>query len=474
MGTGAETMALIEQEKPDLLLVDITYSGDQAQIEKMLRQKGRPEIPLVVLVSNLDEETVEKLSDLEPLRCLIKPFRQYELKFCIRSALRQGETIRRLREAGSVEADITARSQAAINPVGLGVMILKDERVTGLNRAAARMIDLSPEKMGDASLDRLAEIFQVSREEFKAIFNEELTAYPDASNTRLFKFRSRSGPARWMELSAGPLSFPDNRPGALLYLRDVTRMAVAEAERRTREIELQYAQKMEAVGTLAGSLALEFDRMMNNLRADSRALLNSGRTDRAITDCLELIDRAVLQGAELTAKMSGFSRRESRPFTRLNLNDLLKEIAVLLRGSLSDRIDIKLDLTRRNTFVLANARQMEQVVLNLAANACEAMPEGGELFFRTRLRNAGRDDTDSKGVGSVALIVEDTGVGIPTDRLPRIFEPFYSSKTEDAEAGLGLSMALSIVRNHGGEISVQPKQSQGVRFVVTLPTVVED
>ena len=131
----------------------------------------------------------------------------------------------------------------------------------------------------------------------------------------------------------------------------------------------------------------------------------------------------------------------------------------------SDRIDIKLDLTRRKTFVWANARQMEQVVLNLATNAREAMPEGGGLVLRTRLN----DDSGQKGIKCVSLIVEDTGVGISANRLPRIFEPFFTSKKEEAEAGLGLSVALSIVRNHGGDIYVQPKETKGTRFVVTLP-----
>ena len=279
MGTGGDSKALIDREKPDLLLIDVAYPDDHAQIESMSRRKGQPVIPLVLLVSNLDEETVEKLADLEPLRCLIKPYRQYELKHCIRSALRQGEILGQLREARSVKADIEAPIRAVINQAGLGVVVLKNERVTCLNQAAAHLIDRSSEKMAGLSLDRLAEFFQISREEFRLVFRAEKTDSSEVSGARTFRFRSRSGERRWVELSAGPIAFPDSQPGWLLYLRDVTQMAVAETERQTREIQYQYAQKMEAVGALAGSLALEFNRMMSDLRAGARAVLSSDHAE---------------------------------------------------------------------------------------------------------------------------------------------------------------------------------------------------
>jgi PAS domain S-box-containing protein len=230
----------------------------------------------------------------------------------------------------------------------------------------------------------------------------------------------------------------------------------------THELELQQqlnqAQKMEAVGQLAGGVAHDFNNLLQAMLSLTQVLL-AHRTDpeRVAADAAEL-EQQVKHGAALTRQLLLFSRRETAQPETLDLNEVVREASKLLRRLLKATIAVKLRLTERKLPVEADRGQLEQVLFNLAVNAADAMPEGGELAIAT-----GSD------VSTVWFQVADTGGGIPAEIRQRIFEPFFTTKGEGRGTGLGLAVVHGIVAQHGGRIAFESREGQGTTFTITLP-----
>jgi PAS domain S-box-containing protein len=256
-----------------------------------------------------------------------------------------------------------------------------------------------------------------------------------------------------------------------VYSRDITDDKQAAEERKRLTLQLQQAQKMEAIGTLAGGIAHDFNNLLMAIQGNVSLVLfdlePSDQRHRLLTN----IEKLVGSGAELTSKLLGYARRgkyESRP---LLPNDLVRETAETF-GRMRKDIRIHCDLADGLKRIIADRGQLEQVLLNLFVNAADAMPNGGQLLLETR--NATHHDIPAKGYtvtpgGYVRLSVRDTGVGMDRETMVRIFDPFFTTKRMGRGTGLGLASAYGIVKGHGGYIDVESEKGAGSVFYVYLP-----
>jgi signal transduction histidine kinase/ActR/RegA family two-component response regulator len=230
------------------------------------------------------------------------------------------------------------------------------------------------------------------------------------------------------------------------------------AEREAAEDQLRQSQKMEAVGRLAGGVAHDFNNLLLAISGYSDFLLEGLARGSRLHGYAEEICRAADRAAGLTRQLLAFSRRQVLEPRVMSLNDALHETVNMLRRLLGADVELTTDLDPELAPIEADPGQINQVLLNLALNARDAMPEGGTIALRTR--NAG---------DHVLLSVADTGSGMDVETMSHIFEPFFTTKEPGRGTGLGLSTVYGIVRQSGGTIDVETAPGAGTTFTVSLP-----
>jgi two-component system cell cycle sensor histidine kinase/response regulator CckA len=253
--------------------------------------------------------------------------------------------------------------------------------------------------------------------------------------------------------------------------------AIDTTEQRALEMQIAQGQKMQAVGQLAGGIAHDFNNMLTAIIGFSDFLLMNHRpTDPAFQDIMNIKQNAN-RAAGLVRQLLAFSRQQTLRPQVLQLGDVLSELSILLGRLLGENIELTLDQAGDLWPVKADLHQFEQVIINLAVNARDAMPEGGKLTIRTA--NVG--EADSRGLGHpelvpgeyVAIEVEDTGCGMTPEVRQKIFEPFFSTKEIGRGTGLGLSTVYGIVKQTGGYIFADSELGRGTTMRVYLPRYVE-
>ncbi len=256
-------------------------------------------------------------------------------------------------------------------------------------------------------------------------------------------------------------------------LRERERLLEAEVEERKRaeealrrsEAKLLRSQRMEAMGRLAGGIAHDFNNLMTTVLGYADELDDPKVTRAELDEGLCEIRRAAERATRLTGQLLAFSRRQVLKLQALDLNHIVREMESMLRRVLGEDVEVRTELEADLPGVVADPSQLEQVLLNLAVNARDAMAEGGTLTLRT---SRGRSGAEGTAV-SVRLRVEDSGQGISEDVRPHIFEPFFTTKETGQGTGLGLSTVYGIVRQSGGRIEVESQPGAGAAFVIDLP-----
>jgi PAS domain S-box-containing protein len=246
-------------------------------------------------------------------------------------------------------------------------------------------------------------------------------------------------------------------------------------KRKQLEEELRQAQKMEAVGRLAGGVAHDFNNLLTIITGRSALLLGRLKADDPLRRSVELIQKTSDRAAALTRQLLAFSRKQVLQRRVLDLNTVVEDTSAMLRRLIGEDIELSLVLRAGAGRVNADPGQLEQALLNLAVNARDAMPKGGMLRLETdaaRLEPSpvGRPDALPPGPYAVLRVI-DTGVGMDPATQARIFEPFFTTKAPGKGTGLGLSMVHGVVRQHGGEIRVRSVVDGGTTFEIYLPQV---
>lgn len=286
-----------------------------------------------------------------------------------------------------------------------------------------------------------------------------------------YPYTTKWGKSLHIRLHVSPVRDREERVvGGLVFCEDIS-------ENKRLEEQIRQAAKMEAIGRLAGGVAHDFNNLITAMLGYATLILQQLPQNSQIRDKVEQITGAAKRAASLTRQLLAFSRKQMLDVRPLNLNTSIREFEPILRRLIGEDISLVVHLEPSLRHVLADPGQMEQILMNLAANARDSMPEGGTLTIGTQnveLDPSLLEDKRDLSPGSyVSLSVSDTGAGMDAHTLAHIFEPFFTTKAKGTGTGLGMATVYGVVKQHRGHISVWSELDYGTTFTVHFPVVDE-
>ena len=369
---------------------------------------------------------------------------------------------RRRAEDALEKSESMFRLLFAHNPLPTWVFDTETLRFLQVNDAAVRQYGYSQEEFENMT------ILDIRPEDVRADFREHLRKRKaDEQYEARWKHVCKDGKIIDTEVIAHQLQYA-GRAVQLVVAQDI-------GERHQLEEQLRQAQKMEAVGRLAGGVAHDFNNLLMVIKGHTELLLNALSSSDHVTRKIEQIDRAADRAASLTRQLLAFSRMQVLQPRVIDINDVVEEMGKLLPRLIGEDVELVLRTAPGLGAIRADASQMEQVIMNLAVNARDAMPGGGRLVIETANAELDRAYSSTRPVVDpgryVLLAVSDTGLGMDQETQARIFEPFFTTKEQGKGTGLGLSTVYGVVKQSGGFIWVYSEVGKGTSFKIYLPRV---
>ena len=291
------------------------------------------------------------------------------------------------------------------------------------------------------------------QEQFNQLFGSDAVIGPVR-----YRFRHKDGSWCFLESVAKRYDGPEGQAFAIVNTRDMSDVVKTQQQLEATQDQLAQAMKMEAVGRLAGGVAHDFNNLLTVIAGYAELVSATLNTPDCRVEDLDEIKRAAHRASLLTRQLLAFGRKQVLRLEVLDINVVVREVGRLVSRLIGEDIELVLETTSTPLQVFGDRSQVEQVLMNLAVNARDAMPTGGRLIIRTEGSEA-----------SVFLIVTDTGMGISPQVLEYIFEPFFTTKEVGKGTGLGLSTAYGIVKQSKGDIKVQSELNRGTVFTISLP-----
>lgn len=286
--------------------------------------------------------------------------------------------------------------------------------------------------------------------------------------SEIYRILRPDGTTRWVLSRGFPVEGPEGQVARVVgVIRDVT------AERKLEE-ELRQSQKMEAVGTLASGVAHNLRNVLQAIMGFVGVAQQKGLEPERRTRALARAIAVATRGATLTTQLTKFAKRHDVSMHALCLDEVVRDSAPLVQSLVGDRIAVEVETRAPGARVMANPIELEQVILNLASNARDAMPGGGTLALRTEERFVDAETAAAHQVKPgphVILTARDTGTGMDADTRARVFDPFFTTKEVDKGTGLGLTTAFASIRQFGGCIDVESELGRGTTFTLCLPSL---
>jgi two-component system, cell cycle sensor histidine kinase and response regulator CckA len=390
----------------------------------------------------------------------------------ITNAVIQHINITERKKAEAALRDSEERFRTLITSAPEGIFVQAEGRFLFINPAMATM--LGAECPGDLiGTDFAAHIAPEYRDTVRArIQQQRQTGEPALPMEQ--EYLRLGGSRVHVETTAVSVRFQD-RDAHMVFVRDTTARRRAEAEREQLQAQLLQAQKMESIGRLAGGIAHDFNNVLMVQRGYCEILRRGLSEDDPLARGLAMIDDCAERAAALTRQLLAFSRKQTLQPRVFDLNQLVHGLGSMLQRLIGEDVEMQTHYSSAPATVKADPGQIEQVLINLAVNARDAMPQGGTLTVETL-----SVDLDSRSTGLrgqvvpgpyVMLAISDTGCGMDESVKSRIFEPFFTTKGEGKGTGLGLATVHGIVHQSGGNIWVYSEPGHGTTFKVYLPRV---
>lgn len=466
--TGEKAVKAALSLRPDLILMDIRLKGpmDGVQATEIITRVTT--IPTVFLTAHSDTETLQRAKGAQPYGYVLKPYNERDLIVTLEMALLRHRLYRRLTAS-------ERRFAATLASIDDGVLAIGPEGlVTYVNRVAEALTGWTLEEARDRHVEEVFQLFdEQTAEPRENLLTIALRASTPVRTDRPVLLRNRNGERIPIEASAAPIRDDDSSGnlGAVLAVQDIRARRQADEKLERTEKQLQLAQRMEAIAQLSGGLAHDFNNLLTIICCHAELLLAEEDLSPMSREFVDEIQRAGRQGATITRRLLSFSRQQVVQHSPLSLHVLMKEVGKVLDRLLGDGIVIAVTYEEELHQISADPRQIEQVILNLAINARDAMPSGGTL--KLSAKNVVSILSSGGERAEVKLSIADTGSGIPPEQLDRVFEPLFTTKEAGVGSGLGLTTVKSIVEQSDGRVEVTSRLGEGTCFSLYFPALVE-
>ncbi|GIW79376.1 MAG: histidine kinase [Gemmatales bacterium] len=455
----ADAIRSLADEEFDAVLLDLALP-DSRGLETVSSLVAVTEtVPIVVLTGEAEESLGQKAIGIGAQDYLVKwPKDGQTIVRALRYAIERKRAIEKLRAS-------EARYRSLIQTAGSVILSLSsDGRILECNQAAEQVFCWNRDEMlgqNFFSTCLAEEVAARVRGEFRKVQRE-------GSNRGLeFAVRTRGGEERVLLWNVTWLPGEKTSEGSLIAVgQDIT-------EQKKIESQLRQAQKMEAIGRLAGGVAHDFNNLLTVITGYTQIAMDRLPTDDPVVECLREVDIAAERAASLTQQLLIFSRKQIRQPTILDLNTLIRDSVKMLGRLIGEDIELITRLDPVPAPVKADPNELQQLIMNLAVNSRDAMPTGGQFVLETKNVHCDKADVLSHPEmppGTyVLLTVADTGYGMDEATLSRIFDPFFTTKDVGKGTGLGLAIVYGIVKESDGFIYVSSRRGAGTTFRIYLP-----
>jgi PAS domain S-box-containing protein len=466
---GMLEQALAKQSPYALAFVDVRMPPGWDGIETIAHLwKVDPALQIIVCTAYSDyswDEMRAKVGQPDSLLILKKPFDNIEVRQLAHALTKKWWLNLRaelqLNELTQSNASLTLSEERFAkafkeNPIPSAIQGLHDHRFVDVNERFLQITGYSRDELLGQTPAKfcLWEKPEAAAQWYEALDRNELVREQPA------RIRTRADCFREMLVSMAAVTM-GGKAHTLLLAQDIS-------ERVLLERQLQQAQKMEAIGQLAAGVAHDFNNILTVIQGHAGLLQQRSNAPTLETKSVEQITQSVTRAATLTRQLLMFSRKQVMQFRHLDLNEILRNTIKMLERLVGEHVRIQFDPAELLPAVYADSSMLEQIVMNLAVNARDAMPEGGLVTMRTGLTTINRGprplDPEPRQGDFICLTFSDTGTGMDSQILSRIFEPFFTTKAAGKGTGLGLSTVFGIVRQHKGWIEVESQPSQGTIF----------
>lgn len=363
--------------------------------------------------------------------------------------------------------------QDMVNGSPDAILVLDREgKMRSSNPALERITGYSADELIGLRLSEMPFLDEQGRRRAEARFDDAKSGTSDIAET--YDITRKNGRSAAIELNRRYVTTADGGMRMDVVARDVTMRRRAENKEQELQQQLQHAQRIESIGRLAGGVAHEFNNYLTAIMGNLESIRRSEPAEADTHADLDAAMQAAKRAAEVTAQLLAFGHAGEEDRSVLSVTDELGVVEVMLRRLIDESIDLIVEVDAERDTVLANTTEINQIVVNLAVNACDAMPSGGELRIRAHNRTLGKNEALRHNVSPgqyVQIEVRDTGVGIDEETQTRLFEPFFTTKSVGEGTGLGLSVVHGLVGRLGGSIRVESVVGEGTSFQVLLPTV---
>jgi len=447
--SSEEALAQVPATHPDLVLMDIHIKGALDGIETTNQLRERFDVPVIYLTAHTDPQTIDRAKHSGGFGFLSKPVDHRTLATTIEMATHKHHADREAR-------DQRAWMATALRNMADGMIVIdRDGQVQFLNGPAETLTGWSNDEARGRDISNVLSLVDSLTGESAADFlcPPAKPGPPCAIPPDLLAGKSSGERFPVEGYIAGSVD-GERVVGAVITFRDAT-------SRQVRENESRQQHKMQAVGRLAAGVAHDFNNLLFIMLGYTEEMLRTAKQSDVVP--LTEIKKAGDNAAEITRQLLQFSRNEPVGRKDVNLNHVIRDTADLLRRLGGPSVKWRFRLDENLGSVNANDAQLQQVLMNLVANARDAMPAGGEIAI----------ETSNESASSIALRITDTGNGMSRETSQHLFEPFFTTKAPGNGTGLGLSITHTIVTDLGGSIQVASEPGRGTTFGISLPRSAE-